>query len=150
MSPQLLDGGNIDSGPVSPAPLSPGAQWIQPGMGAPCPHLLPCLESPHSVEIREPGVLRYLAGHIQHLPLHRERGGAGPAATPHPYPVPTPSPARGGRAQSPSPLLQQFAARPHQPRRLRAPITASITVPEAAEGKRRERAGLEQSAPWTG
>lgn len=97
MSPQLLDEANIDSGPVSPAPLSPGAQWIQPGMGSSLPPLLPCLESPIPLKSESPGVLRIPAGHGSASPLHRERRSGAPR---HPLtPTPSPHPARQGEGE---------------------------------------------------
>lgn len=70
-------------------------------------------------------------------------GGAGPCKHFTPYPVPTPSPARGGSAQSPSPPLQQFAARPHQPGAYARQLPRqSLCQKQRRGGRGRERAGL--------
>ena len=122
-------------------------------MGGSLPPLLACLESPIPLKSESPGVLRiYRPAMVQHLPS-TGNGGAGPRATPSPPPRPHTQPGKGREsAQSPRPPLQQFAARPQLARCLRAPITASITVPEAAEGGRERGEGRAGAArvPWTG
>ena len=134
-------------------PRSAGTrEEIQPGLGGSLPPLLPCLESPIPLKSETPGVLRIPAGVVQHLPS-TWNGGAGPRATSSPPSRPHTQPSKGReRAQSPRPPLQQFAARPQLALCLRAPITASITVPEAAEGGRGRGEGPAGAArvPWTG
>lgn len=123
--------------PVLPPRSSGTREWIQPGVVRgdslhPPTAFLPGVSHPAAME--GPGVLP-MTPPLQSS-LSKLKGGAGPLA----YPArPHTGPASGGSARSSQPTLSasaralQSAARPQLARCLRAPITASITAPEAVE-----------------
>lgn len=135
---------------ISPASPSPGAQapgsgfdlgWRAPSLHGPCCRCL-CLESPIPLQWEDPVIFPMTPASGGRPPQGKKGAGQGERMAPPPHQAPPAERKRAAPTPAASSRPLQSAARPQLAWCLHTPITASITVPEAATGRNRGGRGL--------